>query len=97
VFQDIAGFITEKLGLIETDHLYVLDPTCNPVHYVDYTNRDKRHDARNFEQLIDFINEQPDKNSEIISGKASNFLPSVYGKGGSKRRKQKKTRKNKKM
>jgi len=97
VFQDIAGFITEKLGLIETDHLYVLDPTCNPVDYVGFTDRDKRHEAHNFEQLIEEINEHPNKNSEIISGNASQFLPSVYGKGGSKRRKQKKTRKNKKM
>ena len=96
LFQDIAGFITQQLQLNKTDHLYVLDPTCNPLYYLD-DNRVTRADSHNFEQLIDYINERHDKNSEIISDKASIFYPSLYHIGGSKRRKQKKTRKNKKM
>ena len=97
VFQDIAGFITQQLQLGKTDHLYVLDPTCNPIIYLGDLASEKRFLSRNYEQLIEEINKNPSVNSEILSSKISSIYPSAYGKGGSKRRKQKKTRKNKKM
>lgn len=97
LFQDILGLITFKLRLDPNDRVVVLDPTCNAAVYKGDTDSEKRFISRNYEQIIEEINKNPNETSDAMSLRLSLPFRSVFTKGGSKRRKQKKTRKNKKQ
>lgn len=89
LFSEIIDMLVTKIGLNEDSTIRVYDPTCNDL--TGKTERAKRQIVRDFESIVNYINEVDD--DEIKYGRIKRLI-----RGGSKKRRNRgkqKTKKNK--